>query len=78
MQTLWAEMALLPSGWEANVRVDIDAQGCIGRVQTDTLPTGARVPMLLPAPVNVHSHAFQRAMAGLTEQRGPDLSVLWL
>jgi len=28
--------------------------------------------MLLPAPVNVHSHAFQRAMAGLTEKRGPD------
>lgn len=74
MQTLWAEMALLPSGWEANVRVDIDAQGCIGRVQTDTPPTRARVPMLLPAPVNVHSHAFQRAMAGLTEQRGPDPS----
>ncbi len=28
--------------------------------------------MLLPAPVNLHSHAFQRAMAGLTEARGPD------
>jgi formimidoylglutamate deiminase len=30
------------------------------------------VPVLLPAPANLHSHAFQRAMAGLTEQRGPD------
>jgi formimidoylglutamate deiminase len=30
------------------------------------------VALLLPAPLNLHSHAFQRAMAGLTEARGPD------
>jgi formimidoylglutamate deiminase len=30
------------------------------------------VGLLLPAPANAHSHAFQRAMAGLTERRGPD------
>ena len=33
---------------------------------------GTRVEILLPSPVNVHSHAFQRAMAGLTERRGPN------
>jgi formimidoylglutamate deiminase len=33
-----------------------------------------QVSVLLPAPANVHSHAFQRAMAGLTERRGPDVS----
>ena len=33
---------------------------------------GRQVGILLPAPVNLHSHAFQRAMAGLTERRGPD------
>lgn len=31
-----------------------------------------RVGALLPAPVNLHSHAFQRAMAGMTERRGPN------
>lgn len=74
MQSIWAETALLPSGWASNVRVDIDADGRISKVQTDAPQLGTRVPMLLPAPVNVHSHAFQRAMAGLTEKRGPDPS----
>jgi formimidoylglutamate deiminase len=74
MQTIWAETALLPSGWASHVRVDIDAQGRISGVQTDAPAYGTRVAMLLPAPVNAHSHAFQRAMAGLTERRGPDPS----
>ena len=72
MQTIWAETALLPTGWASQVRVDIDATGRIKTVTTDTPETGLCVPMLLPAPVNVHSHAFQRAMAGLTERRGPN------
>ncbi|MEZ5649544.1 MAG: formimidoylglutamate deiminase [Burkholderiaceae bacterium] len=43
-------------------------------VSNDTAHTGeggesARVDVLLPAPANVHSHAFQRAMAGLAERR---------
>ncbi|MEL7466772.1 MAG: formimidoylglutamate deiminase, partial [Pseudomonadota bacterium] len=32
---------------------------------------GTEVGALLPAPANLHSHAFQRAMAGMTERRGP-------
>lgn len=76
MQTIWAETALLPTGWARRVRIDIDAQGRIGDVQSgEPAPDHVtQVPMLLPAPVNVHSHAFQRAMAGLTERRGPDPS----
>ncbi|MCK0151728.1 formimidoylglutamate deiminase [Marivita sp. S6314] len=74
MQTIWAETALLPSGWAENVRIDIDATGRISAVEAGAPKAGTQVPMLLPAPVNVHSHAFQRAMAGLTEQRGPDPS----
>ena len=72
MQKIWAETALLPTGWASGVSVDVDANGQISAVQTDAPAEGTRVPMLLPAPVNVHSHAFQRAMAGLTERRGPD------
>lgn len=72
MQTIWAETALLPTGWASNVSVDIGVDGRISAVQKETPPRGIGVPMLLPAPVNVHSHAFQRAIAGLTEKRGPD------
>ena len=74
MQTIWAETALLPSGWAADVRIDINVNGRIGAVQAGAPAQGTRVSLLLPAPVNVHSHAFQRAMAGLTERRGPDPS----
>ncbi|WP_299150928.1 formimidoylglutamate deiminase [uncultured Tateyamaria sp.] len=72
MQTIWAETALLPTGWASDVAIDIDAKGHIAAVQTDAPERATRIAMLLPAPVNVHSHAFQRAMAGLTERRGPD------
>ncbi|WP_333828016.1 formimidoylglutamate deiminase [Pararhodobacter sp.] len=73
MIRIWAEQALLEGGWASDVTLAID--GCkIAGVSTGTLPeAGAtRVGALLPAPANLHSHAFQRAMAGLTERRGPD------
>lgn len=76
MQMIWAETALLRTGWANNVLIEIDGQGRIGDVQSGVEAPGSAtvMPMLLPAPVNVHSHAFQRAMAGLTERRGPDPS----
>lgn len=72
MRTIWAETALLPTGWASSVRVDVDAQGRIAAVEADAPAQGLQKQILLPAPVNVHSHAFQRAMAGLTEGRGPN------
>lgn len=72
MKTVWAKSALLPTGWASNVRIDVDAAGRIAGVQQDAPNAGGATNMLLPAPVNVHSHAFQRAMAGLTEARGPN------
>ncbi|MEP3346687.1 MAG: formimidoylglutamate deiminase [Litoreibacter sp.] len=74
MKTIWAKSALLPSGWASDVRVDIDVDGRISAVQSDAAAAGTTTDMLLPSPVNVHSHAFQRAMAGLTERRGPNPS----
>lgn len=73
-QQVWAETALLPSGWASGVLIDIDQAGRIAGVQQNVPAAGTEVPCLLPAPVNVHSHAFQRAMAGLTERRGPNPS----
>ena len=72
MTTLWADRALLPGGWAENVRVDFGADGRIAKVEAGAARTGRHVGLLLPALVNLHSHAFQRAMAGLSEARGPE------
>lgn len=71
MTVLWAERALLPKGWAERVKVSIDPTGRIDQVTPDTEPEGQRLELLLPAMANLHSHAFQRAMAGLSEARGP-------
>jgi formimidoylglutamate deiminase len=76
MTTLFAERALLADGWARDVRVTLGADGLISAVETGIQAQagdehlGGRI--LLPAPGNLHSHAFQRAMAGMTEARGPD------
>jgi formimidoylglutamate deiminase len=72
MQQIWARQALLPEGWARDVTITLADDGRIAGVEAGQAATGHRVGLLLPAPVNVHSHAFQRAMAGLTERRGPD------
>jgi len=75
MQTIRAVQALLPEGWAENVLVTLDDAGGIAAVEMGaTAGADQVVEVLLPAPVNAHSHAFQRAMAGLTERRGPDPS----
>ena len=79
MKMISAEQALLPDGWTRDVDVGIADDGRIAFVNQNGNPDfpanrveKVSVSVLLPAPVNVHSHAFQRAMAGLTEKRGPD------
>ncbi|WP_417410924.1 formimidoylglutamate deiminase [Hoeflea sp.] len=74
MTIVWAEKALLESGWAENVRIGISPDGLIQSIEPDKPSEGHRTGVLLPAPANCHSHAFQRAMAGLTERRGPDAS----
>jgi formimidoylglutamate deiminase len=78
---LFADTALLPSGWARDVRVTIDDDGLIGPVVAGAAPepgderlTGR---VLLPALANLHSHAFQRAMAGLTEFRAGADDDFW-
>ncbi|WP_409018490.1 formimidoylglutamate deiminase [Brevundimonas vesicularis] len=70
--TLWFSQALLPQGWAGGVRIGI-RDGLVASIETGTRQ-GAHEPdqgLGLPGLSNVHSHAFQRAMAGLTEARGP-------
>ena len=72
-QALFAADALLPGGWTRNVRLTWDAAGDITQVQHGAQPLAgcpvAKGP-LIPGMPNLHSHAFQRAIAGLTEFRG--------
>ncbi len=66
---LHADTALLPTGWADQVTVTV-ADGAIAGVVTGPCPADAvrvRGP-LLPGVPNLHSHAFQRAMVGLTEK----------
>lgn len=74
MTVIWAKKALLANGWADDVRVEFDTNGKITSIGADQPEEGKKVGILLAAPPNVHSHAFQRAMAGLTERRGPDPS----
>ncbi|HQT67397.1 MAG: formimidoylglutamate deiminase [Rhodospirillales bacterium 20-60-12] len=81
MKKLWASSALLPAGWAANVGIDIAEDGNIAAVhegieaaQRERLPGP-----LLAGVANLHSHAFQRGMAGLAETllRGADNFWTW-
>ncbi|MBL4620423.1 MAG: formimidoylglutamate deiminase [Marinicaulis sp.] len=72
MNTIWAEQALTAKGWVSNVSIEIGADGRINVINAAPTPPVecTKVGILLPAPSNLHSHAFQRAMAGMTEYRG--------
>jgi formimidoylglutamate deiminase len=67
MTTLFAPLALLPEGWARDVRVTLEG----GRIAAVAAGTAARDGdhrlegrALVPALPNLHSHTFQRAMAG--------------
>ncbi len=79
MQRIWADWALTPTGWQRGLCVSIDDTGVIAVLNPCAeCPAGAlRVGTLLPAMANLHSHAFQRAMAGLTERRGTGDDSFW-
>ncbi|WP_257883623.1 formimidoylglutamate deiminase [Roseobacter insulae] len=72
MSVIWSKHALTPRGWAQDVLVEVATDGRIATVKPDQPAQGTCVDILLPAPANAHSHAFQRAMAGLSERRGPD------
>jgi len=75
---IFAEQALLPGGWQSKVRIAFDG----GRIAT-VEPGAAHQPgdehhaILVPGMPNLHSHAFQRGIAGLAELRGPSADSFW-
>lgn len=77
MPTIFARHALLPDGWKADVAVEVGPVGRIAAVTPGAPDPGGPARLLLPAPSNLHSHTFQRAMAGRTERRGPEADSFW-
>jgi formiminoglutamate deiminase len=76
--TLFAARALTPEGWKSDVRVTIDAGAIAGVEIGSAMQEGdERHAIMAPAPANLHSHAFQRAMAGLAEVRGKGDDTFW-
>lgn len=78
---LFADHAYLPDGWRRNVLLEWDASGTLTHVKSAAAPPSADVPRaagpVLPGMPNLHSHAFQRAMAGLTEYRANATDNFW-
>ena len=71
---IFAKKALLPNGWSNNVIIEIDQSGLISNVTENNnhkVDADLNEEIILPAMNNLHSHSFQRAMAGLTEARSP-------
>src|SRR6478735_7875071 len=64
----FAPSALLPEGWENAVAIDVDEAGNIVDVEPNARADGCEIlhGPVVPAMPNLHSHAFQRALAGRT------------
>lgn len=76
MTRLWFATALLPGGWSEGVRISA-AGGCIESVETGVEPgtEDERHAIGVPGLGNLHSHSFQRGLAGLTEVGDPPTTL---
>ena len=79
MSVFFAERVLLPAGWANNVRFEVSADGFLTKVHANSERQGAELinGPVLPGMPNLHSHAFQRAMAGLAEVAGNPNDSFW-
>ncbi len=77
------DQALLPDGWAADVRVRVrddmivEVQPAAPCTVSPETAGHERHAIGLPGMPNLHSHAFQRGMAGLAEVRGPSHDTFW-
>lgn len=78
-QAIHFRQALLPSGWRRDVRIEVDAAGLVAAITESASAVAAdeRHAIGLPGMGNLHSHAFQRGMAGLAEVRGSGGDSFW-
>lgn len=78
--SIFAQDALLPTGWAKDVVLQWNEQGQLTHVQANSSPVCAMQQAsgpLIPGIPNLHSHAFQRAFAGLTEYRAEAQDSFW-
>jgi formimidoylglutamate deiminase len=67
-----ADCALLDRAVEPDVLIDIGGDGTIQAVCPRSAASAEHISgLVVPGMANLHSHAFQRAMAGLAERAGP-------
>jgi formimidoylglutamate deiminase len=79
MNAIFARNALLPGGWQRDVVIKWDKFGDITMVTAaSSCPTGcSTADWVVPGMINLHSHAFQRALGGLTEKAGDGPDSFW-
>src|SRR5215831_9309286 len=82
-KSFWIEHVLLPTGWTSGVRMEVSAEGRITALAAGIAPDPSDwcLKVVVPGLGNVHSHAFQRGMAGLAEigsgARGAGTDSFW-
>ena len=76
---IFSSEVMLPGGWARNALIEIDDTGNITAVRADQKPGDAELAggPVIPGMANTHSHAFQRAMAGLAERMGSPDDSFW-
>ena len=77
----WAPQAWIDGQWQQQVCLEVQANGHWGQISTGIHPAPQQATLLpgpvLPGLVNAHSHAFQRAFAGLAERRSAETDDFW-
>ncbi|KQS89549.1 MULTISPECIES: formimidoylglutamate deiminase [unclassified Rhizobium] len=78
MTSIHVKSALTPTGWQKDVRLTIEG-GRIASLEAGVAAQSGdeRHDIVVPGMPNLHSHAFQRGMAGLAEARGPGADSFW-
>ena len=75
MKTFDARMLWTPGGWRADAGVTVDEHGRIAAIERAEPTASAR--WMVPGIANLHSHAFQRAMAGMAERQSNPSDSFW-
>lgn len=78
---LWAPRAWIDGRWQDAVLLQVDPAGCWASVTPDVRQPPAHATVVpgpvLPSLIDAHSHAFQRAFAGLAERRDAEVDDFW-
>ena len=74
---LWGKRVLLPEGWSSNTLIEIDNKGRIKDLKKNVQPSNQVFDTLIPSPMNLHSHCFQRAMSGFSDSSESKTNDFW-